>query len=185
MRAIRQEKQPMRFNHARPQAILTLVAAGALFLAACQNAGSGSTAPSSGAGAINVTVSHTSAGDALAGPNGMTLYILTKDTNNTSTCTSGGCATTWPVFKGDGTQVQAGVGVTGTFATATWPDGTKQVTHNGQPLYYYSGDTAAGDSNGQGSNGVWFIAPVGATPATGAGSGSQQPSATPNNAPGY
>ena len=57
--------------------------------------------------------------------------------------------------------------VTGTLGTATWADGTKQVTHNGQPLYYYSGDSAAGDSNGQGSNGVWFIAPVGDTPTTG------------------
>ena len=173
----------MRLNAARPQAIFTLVAAGALLLAACQNAGSGSTAPSSGGAAIDVTVSHTAAGDSLAGAGGMTLYILTTDTTNTSTCTSGGCATTWPAFKGDGSQVQAGVGVTGTFGTATWPDGTKQVTHNGQPLYYYSGDNAAGDSNGQGSNGTWFIAPVGATAST--ASGGAQASSTPNNAPGY
>jgi len=83
--------------------------------------------------------------------------------------------------------VQAGVGVTGTFGTASWPDGSKQVTHNGQPLYYYSGDSAAGDSNGQGANGVWFIAPVGEAAASGAapGSGGANPSATPNNAPGY
>ena len=173
----------MRFNHARPQAILTLVAAGALFLAACQNAGSGSPAASSGGGAMNVTVAHTAAGDALAGPTGMTLYILTKDTNNASTCTTGACAATWPALKGDGSAVQAGSGVTGTFGTATWADGTKQVTHNGQPLYYYSGDNAAGDSNGQGTGGVWFIAPVGATAST--ASGGAQASSTPNNAPGY
>ena len=175
----------MRLNLVRPQAILTFAAASVLVLAACQNAGSGSTAPSSGAGALNVTVSHTAAGDALAGPNGMTLYVLTKDTNNTSTCTTGACAATWPVLKGDGSQVQAGVGVTGTFGTATWADGTKQVTHNGQPLYSYSGDNAAGDSNGQGTGGVWFIAPVGTTPTTGASSGGGQASSTPYSAPGY
>jgi predicted lipoprotein with Yx(FWY)xxD motif len=115
----------------------------------------------------------------------MTLYILTTDTNNSSTCTSGVCAATWPAFKGDGSQVQAGAGVTGTFGTATWPDGTKQVTHNGQPVYYYSGDSAAGDSNGQGVNGTWFIAPVGSAPTTGAPSGGGQASSKPSSAPGY
>ena len=83
----------------------------------------------------------------------MTLYILTADTGGTSTCTTGGCATTWPALKGDGSQVQAGSGVSGTFSTTTWADGTKQVTHNEQPLYYFSGDSAPGDSNGEGANG--------------------------------
>jgi predicted lipoprotein with Yx(FWY)xxD motif len=177
----------MRLNPGRRQATFTLVAVSALFLAACQNAGTGSAGPSSGGAAIDVTVAHTAAGDALAGPDGKTLYVLTTDTNGTSTCTTGGCATTWPAFKGDGAQVQAGVGVTGTFGTATWPDGTKQVTHNGQPLYSFSGDSAAGDSNGQGANGVWFIAPVGEAAASGAaaGSGDANPSATPYKAPGY
>jgi predicted lipoprotein with Yx(FWY)xxD motif len=109
---------------------------------------------------MNVTVSHTAAGDALAGPNGMTLYVLTLDSAGTSTCTKGPCAATWPAFKGDGSQVTAGSGVSGTWGTATWDDGTKQVTHNGQPVYFYSGDSAPGDSTGQGTNNTWFIAPV-------------------------
>jgi predicted lipoprotein with Yx(FWY)xxD motif len=184
----------MRLNPVRPQAILALVAISALLLAACQNAGTGgsgsagpSAGPSTAGGTIELTVAHTAAGDALAGAGGMTLYILTSDTTDTSTCTSGGCAATWPALKGEGSQVQAGVGVTGTFGTATWPDGTKQVTHNGQPLYYFSGDSAAGDSNGQGANGVWFIAPVGEAAASVASSGSEsaEPSATPYRAPGY
>lgn len=149
----------MRLTPRRLPAAFSLLA-GAL-LASCTNAGSGSPAAST-APAINLTVSHTAAGDALAGPNGMTLYILTKDTSGTSTCTTGACAAAWPALVGDGSAVQAGSGISGTWGTATWADGTKQVTHNGQPLYYFSGDTAAGDSNGQGSGGVWFIAPVGA-----------------------
>ena len=148
----------MRLSIHRPQAALSLVAGAALFLAACTGAGSGSPPASSG-GALNVTVSHTAAGDALAGANGMTLYILTND-HGSSTCTSGSCASTWPALKGEGSSVTAGSGVSGTWGTTTWDDGTKQVTHNGQPVYYYSGDTAAGDSNGQGTNNVWFIAPV-------------------------
>ncbi len=43
----------------------------------------------------------------------------------------------------------------GTTAAA---DGATQVTYNGHPLYYFAGDSAAGDANGQGLNGVWFVA---------------------------
>jgi predicted lipoprotein with Yx(FWY)xxD motif len=149
----------MRLIPSRPTAALSLVAGAALLLAACTGAGSGSPGASTG-GTLDVTVSHTAAGDALAGANGMTLYILTLDTGGTSTCTTGQCAATWPALKGDGSKVNAGSGVSGTWGTTTWADGTKQVTHNGQPVYYYSGDSAAGDSNGQGTNDTWFIAPV-------------------------
>ena len=51
----------------------------------------------------------------------------------------------------------AGEGVTGTFATIERDDGTMQVTYEGLPLYYFSGDTAAGNIAGQGLNGVWFL----------------------------
>lgn len=173
----------MRLTPLRPRAALSLLAAG-LVLAACTNAGAGSPGASAG-GTVSLTVSKTAAGDALAGPNGMTLYILTNDTNDTSTCTSGQCATTWPALKGDGSAVQAGSGITGTWGTATWPDGTKQVTHNGQPLYYYVGDSAAGDAKGQGSGGVWFIAPVGTAPGgPAAGQASSNPGAS-YGVPGY
>ena len=32
-----------------------------------------------------------------------------------------------------------------------------QVTYNGWPLYFYAGDTAPGDTNGQGQGGVWYV----------------------------
>jgi predicted lipoprotein with Yx(FWY)xxD motif len=41
--------------------------------------------------------------------------------------------------------------------TISLPDGTTQVTYNGWPLYYYIDDAAAGDANGQGVGGVWFL----------------------------
>lgn len=144
--------------------LASIMAAGALLLAACTpQVGAGSAAPSSGG--IDVTVSHTSAGDALAGAGGMTLYVFKNDTDGTSTCT-GDCAATWPPFLGDGSQVNAGDGVTGTFGTTTRDDGSKQITHGGSPLHYYSGDQAAGDSKGNGIGGVWSIAPVEAVSAS-------------------
>jgi predicted lipoprotein with Yx(FWY)xxD motif len=164
--------------------LASVTAAAALLLAACSaQPGAGSAPPSVGASAapsssaIQVSVSHTSAGDALAGPNGMTLYVFKNDPSGSSTCT-GGCATTWPPLLGDGTKVVAGAGVSGSFGTTTRDDGSMQVTHNGQPLYNYSIDQAAGDAKGEGVGGVWSIAPVGAA----SGGASAAPSM---GAPGY
>jgi predicted lipoprotein with Yx(FWY)xxD motif len=164
-----------------------VLAASALLLAACApQTGSGSLPPSGTA--IQITVSHTAAGDALAGAGGKTLYTLSTDTSSASTCL-GGCANTWPPLLGDGSQVTPGDGVSGSFGSITREGREKQVTHNGQPLYYYVGDSAAGDSNGDGVGGVWSIAAVGeaaaSQPASGGVSGTQQPSATPYRAPGY
>jgi hypothetical protein len=58
----------------------------------------------------------------------------------------------------------------------TRSDGTKQVTYDGHALYYYSGDTAAGQTNGQGIDGFgakwWLVAPAGTAITTAAGAGS-------------
>jgi len=167
-------------NLPRRVAIGSLVAISALLLAACRSGGSGSSAPSSATGALAVSVAHTDAGDALSGAGGMTLYVFANDTDGTSTCT-GDCATKWPPLLGDGAQVTAGDGVAGSFGTTTRGDGSQQVTHDGQPLYYYSGDSAAGDSNGDGFGGVWSIAPPGdgAAESQPAESQGDAPSATP------
>lgn len=157
--------------------IATIIAAGVLLLAACTpKTGSGSTPPT--AGGMDVTVSHTSAGDALAGADGMTLYTFKADTAGKSTCYDA-CADKWPAFLGDGADVKPGAGVSGEFGTTTRDDGSKQVTHEGQPLYYYADDAAAGDAKGQGIGGVWYIAAVGdASASQGAqpsGSGGELP----------
>jgi hypothetical protein len=56
--------------------------------------------------------------------------------------------------------------------TITRSDGTTQVTYNGHPLYYFSGDKAPGDTNGQGVGGNWFtISPSGDLIQTGGGAG--------------
>jgi predicted lipoprotein with Yx(FWY)xxD motif len=107
----------------------------------------------------------------------MTLYVLTKDTPDTSTC-AGSCATNWPPLTvASGATIAAPGGATLPFATITRADGTVQVTYNHMPLYYFAGDSAVGDTKGQGSNGVWFVAPVSGT--VGGGAPSPTPVATP------
>jgi predicted lipoprotein with Yx(FWY)xxD motif len=152
---------------------LTAAMAAVFLLAACQGpAGAGSTSASasqstpaspSGSGSAGTTyqvkVSSTPAGDALVGEDGKTLYVFTKDANGTIACTTG-CTPTWPPFTLDsGETTTAGTGVTAAWlSTVKRPDGATQVTYNGHPLYYYAGDSAAGQSNGQGKLGLWFIA---------------------------
>jgi predicted lipoprotein with Yx(FWY)xxD motif len=107
-----------------------------------------------------LAVATVSAGQTLTGEDGMTLYIFKKDTMDSgkSVC-NGDCATAWPPYVlEDGEEVKAEDGVTGTITMITRDDGTKQVAYNGMPLYYFQGDEAAGDANGQGLNDVWFIA---------------------------
>jgi predicted lipoprotein with Yx(FWY)xxD motif len=95
-------------------------------------------------------------GNYLVDDKGMTLYTFKNDSSGKSTCT-GTCATMWPPLSAT-VAPTGGSGVTGTFALITRDDGTQQVTYNGMPLYYFSGDKAAGDTNGQGVGGVWAVA---------------------------
>jgi predicted lipoprotein with Yx(FWY)xxD motif len=109
-------------------------------------------------GGSEITVSETSAGSALAGEGGMTLYTFDNDSNGESSCYEG-CAPNWPPFVvGEGQEATAGEGVTGDIGTTARTDGTTQVTYNGSPLYYFAGDSAAGDATGDGVGEVWHIA---------------------------
>ncbi len=108
-----------------------------------------------GPATVNVTA-NSKYGSILTDAKGMTLYLFTKDTSTTSTCTDG-CATIWPALLTSGSPA-AGTGVDGTkLGTTTRPDGTVQVTYNGHPLYYFAQDKASGDANGQGIKSVWYV----------------------------
>jgi len=125
-----------------------------------------SSAPSSGAaGGSTVQVRIVGGQQVLTDAGGRTLYWFAPDTPTTSKCT-GSCATYWPPVKG---PVTAGSGVTGTLGTITRPDGSKQATYDGHPLYTYAGDSAPGQNKGNGLNasgGLWYEMTVsGSTPA--------------------
>jgi predicted lipoprotein with Yx(FWY)xxD motif len=118
-----------------------------------------------------VNVASSSLGDHLTGANGISLYVLTRDTADTTTCADE-CAQSWPpLVVAAGQTTTAGSGVTAQLGTLTRPDGSTQVSANVHPLYYFAGDTAVGDLNGQGQGGVWFLAAPDGTPLGAGASG--------------
>lgn len=93
----------------------------------------------------------------LTNAQGMTLYFFTPDTADTIACTDT-CATTWLplLFDGSGTP-GASSPLPGTLSVVQGANGP-QVEYNGHPLYTFTGDTAAGQTNGQGKGDKWFVA---------------------------
>ncbi|HEX5299778.1 MAG TPA: hypothetical protein VFW50_22550 [Streptosporangiaceae bacterium] len=105
-------------------------------------------------------VERTSAGTVLAGSKGLTLYYNTGDKpgSGRSVCT-GGCATAWPPLKAP-VKAPAGVKMPGKIGMITRADGTRQVTINGYPIYYYADDMAPGQAKGNGEAGKWHVIKV-------------------------
>ena len=102
-------------------------------------------------------------GKILVDGKGMTLYMFKKDEPNKSNC-SGNCLKAWPPLMVQG-DVKAGDGVDQSLiGAATLADGSKIVTYNKMPLYYYAADSKPGDTTGQGVNNVWYVVAADGTP---------------------
>ncbi|MEU9801350.1 SCO0930 family lipoprotein [Streptomyces sp. NPDC051000] len=95
-------------------------------------------------------------GSVLTDGAGFTLYRFDKDTPKPpkSNC-EGACATTWPVVPAGDVTAAAGVDAA-LLGEVERADGSRQLTVAGWPMYRYSKDTKAGDTNGQGVGGTWF-----------------------------
>jgi predicted lipoprotein with Yx(FWY)xxD motif len=165
----------------RPLVALVALATVGLLAAGCGNNGSGGmggygssgTAPASGGASSVATVSaaSTSLGTILVDGSGRTLYLFEKDQPNQSAC-AGACAAAWPVDQSSGSP-KAGSGVTASMlGTIKRSDNTTQVTYNKHPLYYFQGDSGAGQQNGQGVDAFgakWFVVnPAGGAVSSGA-----------------
>lgn len=119
-------------------------------------------ATSAAAASAKLMTADSALGPIVVDGNGMSIYYFTKDTKDsgTSACTDA-CLAAWPPVTAT-EETPAVDGVTGTPGTITTPDGKKQVTINGMPVYYFAKDKAAGDILGQGVNSVWYlVAPSG------------------------
>jgi predicted lipoprotein with Yx(FWY)xxD motif len=95
-------------------------------------------------------------GTFLTDSKGFTLYYFTKDVSTNSNC-NGACLTNWPAFYKSNLTLAEGLN-SADFGEITRGDGTKQTTYKGRPLYYFVNDTNAGDTKGNNSNKVWFVA---------------------------
>lgn len=96
-------------------------------------------------------------GNFLVDAKGMTLYYFLKDTVGKSNCYNA-CANAWPSFYKEEIKVSNTLNASD-FATVTRADGTKQTAYKGWPIYYYYQDFKPGDTNGEGIQDVWYIAP--------------------------
>lgn len=98
-------------------------------------------------------------------PNGHTVYVLSSDAFDNSTCTSAsGCLGLWPLVAPSSATLPTG------WWSFTRPDAAAQLEYAGWPLYTYAGDNAAGQTNGNGIvsfGGTWSIARPGMAIATG------------------
>lgn len=132
--------------------------------AATTTAAADTTTTEAAAAAGSVVLASTDLGDILQDSEGRTLYLFNPDAQGDSTCYDD-CADAWPAFVEEGS---AGEGVDASLlGTTTRTDGAVQVTYNGWPLYYFSGDTASGDTNGQALNDVWWVVDATGTAVTG------------------
>jgi predicted lipoprotein with Yx(FWY)xxD motif len=116
----------------------------------------GSNTATPGAPSVVNISQNASLGSFLVDGKGMTLYIYTMDSANTSTC-YGACAIVWPPLLTDGSPTP-GSGVNSSLLkTTTRTDGSTQVTYNGHPLYYFARDKVPGDTTGEGVQNVWYV----------------------------
>ncbi|MDF9812806.1 hypothetical protein [Streptomyces sp. SPB162] len=167
-------------------------AAALLALSACGSSsygGSGSTpttppaASSSAAGGAGLaTGQDAKLGAIVKDAQGFTLYRFDKDRTAppVSNCAAQ-CATIWPPVPVVRDSAVKGVDQN-LVGTVTRADGSKQATLGGSPLYRYSGDAKAGDTNGQGVGGTWFVV---APDGTKAGGAAQSPAPSDTGSNGY
>jgi predicted lipoprotein with Yx(FWY)xxD motif len=125
-------------------------------------------------------------GDLLVDANGMTLYTLTN--NGHPVACTGQCATFWPplLLPANVTTAKGARGISGLGVVSM--NGGMQVTEHGAPLHRYSGDSAAGDTNGEGINsfgGIWHVARTAAAATTAAVPKTTTPPMTSGNGYSY
>ena len=173
-------------------------AVGAVLLVAACSSGSSSTgaaassspaggSSASGSGSAVISTASSSGGTFLT-DGGRAVYLWVKDSSGNSAC-SGACAGAWPPVTTTGAVTVSGGAKAGSLSTITRSDGTRQVTYDGHPLYFFAGDSGPGMASGQGSDSFgakwWLVAPSGSdvtaavTSFTKGGSGSSPAPSAP------
>ncbi|MBA3733150.1 hypothetical protein H0W91_02110 [Patescibacteria group bacterium] len=100
----------------------------------------------------------TALGEYLTDGRGMTLYVSADDKRLASSCT-GDCAKTWIPYAYDNKNIASSTDMLSKrMNVIKRPDGTYQYAYGEKPVYFYVGDKAPGDTNGNGLNaGKWSV----------------------------
>jgi predicted lipoprotein with Yx(FWY)xxD motif len=113
-----------------------------------------STSPSS----TVVSTRNTSLGQILVDAQGRTVYLFAKDTAAASTC-SASCRSYWPPVPASGVPHASGGAAASSVGIIT-TDGIRQLSYAGHPLYYFVGDSSAGQTRGHALDqfgAKWFV----------------------------
>ena len=97
---------------------------------------------------------------------GKTVYVFDNDLGEAMSTCEAACATTWPPVLGTAASIKNVPGL----SLIARSDDSMQVAYLGRPLYTFSGDTAAGQNNGQAVNDIWWQVSLPATSLQVAGS---------------
>jgi predicted lipoprotein with Yx(FWY)xxD motif len=123
-----------------------------VFLTGCGSAGS-----DDGAGPATVETKKVSGyGTVLADASGRSLYMSTADTATSSKC-SGPCAKKWHPLTVTGAPTAGGDAKDSLLSVLVRPDGGRQVTYDGLPLYTHvdSGPAAGAGMTDEGA--IWYL----------------------------
>lgn len=181
------------FSYIRHLGFMLLIFA-VVALLGCDSGGSsddnGDDPPPDPSGAEVTVAENDSLGEYLADADGVSLYLFVDEAGDPAPCTSDECLGAWPVFSTDGEPVAGDDVDASLLSTTEGPDGSTQVVYNGWPLWYFVGDQAAGDVNGQGIasfGGIWYLVTPSGNAITGEnGNGENDPPDTdPPSGPDY
>jgi predicted lipoprotein with Yx(FWY)xxD motif len=109
--------------------------------------------------ALTLTVSESPYGAILFDTDGRALYAFTADPSGRSVC-EGACAEAWPPYLVEARLRHGPDNERALLGTIRRPDGGRQVTYAGRPLYYYVGDTEPGQvlcQNVEEFGGTWLV----------------------------
>jgi predicted lipoprotein with Yx(FWY)xxD motif len=110
---------------------------------------------------ITIGVASSKLGNILVDDKGLSLYMFTPDARNVSNCEAA-CLTAWPPIMLGKDDTLADVELAGglrrsLLGVAMRENGSRHLTYNGWPLYYWFRDAKAGDVLGQWVGNVWFV----------------------------
>jgi predicted lipoprotein with Yx(FWY)xxD motif len=161
----------IELKFARSIKVVGGAAAAVVLVAGCGGSnGSGNLSTNNGSsgspgGAVTVATHSGPLGSYLSDGSGKSLYMFSSDSAGKSSCT-GACLTYWPPLTTTRPLASSGDAKDSLLGVIKRADGSKQVTYDGHPLYYFSLDKSVGDTLGQGRDDFgaewWLLAPAGA-----------------------